>query len=126
MHTNDVAHTVSRILDVFPTKHQSQIRQQLSLALLAIIAQQLVPASDKTSRYPAVEIIMFTHAIRNLIRTGQDHHIRSHVFDRVGRGHDDNGTIVGRDGSSGVYPTRYCFGSLLQFGRFTCRIKTIT
>ncbi len=44
LHTNDAAQTMSRILDSFPISNQSQIRQQLSLALLAVIAQQLVPA----------------------------------------------------------------------------------
>jgi twitching motility protein PilT len=79
LHTNDAAQTMSRILDTFPAGHQAQIRQQLSLALLAIVAQQLVPAADGTSRYPAVEIMTASNAIRNLIRTGQDHQIRSHI-----------------------------------------------
>jgi twitching motility protein PilT len=79
LHTNDAAQTMSRILDTFPAGHQAQIRQQLSLALLAIIAQQLVPAADGTGRYPAVEIMIATSAVRNLIRTGQDHQIRSHI-----------------------------------------------
>jgi twitching motility protein PilT len=79
LHTNDTSQTISRILDIFPAGHQSQIRQQLSLALLAIVTQQLVPAADNASRYPAVEILMATSAIRNLIRTAQDHQIRSHI-----------------------------------------------
>ncbi len=79
LHTNDTSQTISRILDIFPAGHQSQIRQQLSLALLAIVTQQLVPAADSALRYPAVEILMATSAIRNLIRTGQDHQIRSHI-----------------------------------------------
>src|SRR5580692_5280513 len=79
LHTNDTSQTISRILDIFPAGHQSQIRQQLSLALLAIVTQQLVPAADNTNRYPAVEILMATSAIRNLIRTAQDHQIRSHI-----------------------------------------------
>jgi twitching motility protein PilT len=79
IHTNDTSQTISRILDIFPAGHQSQIRQQLSLALLAIVTQQLVPAADSANRYPAVEILMATNAIRNLIRTGQDHQIRSHI-----------------------------------------------
>ncbi len=44
LHTNDTSQAVSRILDSFPSSNQNQIRQQLSLSLLAIIAQQLVPA----------------------------------------------------------------------------------
>ncbi len=79
LHTNDTSQTISRILDIFPAGHQSQIRQQLSLALLAIVTQQLVPAIDNANRYPAVEILMATSAIRNLIRTAQDHQIRSHI-----------------------------------------------
>ena len=56
LHTNDTSQSISRILDIFPAGHQSQIRQQLSLALVAIVTQQLVPAADNGGRYPAVEI----------------------------------------------------------------------
>jgi twitching motility protein PilT len=79
LHTNDAAQTMSRILDSFPASNQSQIRQQLSLALLAVIAQQLVPGIGETGRYPAVEVMMATLAVRNLIRTGQDHQLRSQI-----------------------------------------------
>ena len=79
LHTNDAAQTMSRILDSFPASNQSQIRQQLSLALLAVIAQQLIPGIGSVGRYPAVEVMIGTTAIRNLIRTGQDHQIRSHI-----------------------------------------------
>ena len=74
LHTNDASQAVSRILDSFPAGHQPQIRQQLSLALLGVVAQQLLPAADGVGRYPAVEIMMATDAIRNLIRRGEDHH----------------------------------------------------
>jgi twitching motility protein PilT len=79
LHTNDAAQTMSRLLDSFPASNQAQIRQQLSLALLAVIAQQLVPAIGKAGRYPATEVMVATTAIRNLIRTGQDHQIRSQI-----------------------------------------------
>jgi twitching motility protein PilT len=79
LHTNDAAQTVLRILDIFPSTYQSQIRQQLSLALLAVISQQLLPASNGIGRYPAVEIMFATHAIRNLIRRGDDHQLRTHI-----------------------------------------------
>jgi twitching motility protein PilT len=83
MHTNDAAQTVSRILDTFPTGHQSQIRQQLSLALLAVISQQLLPAENGQGRYPGVEILVATPATRNLIRRGDDHQLRASI--EVGR-----------------------------------------
>jgi len=79
LHTNDAAQTVSRILDSFPASNQAQIRQQLSLALLAVIAQQLVPSLGREGRYPAVEVMLGTTAVRNLIRTGQDHQLQSHI-----------------------------------------------
>ncbi len=79
LHTNDAAQTMSRLLDSFPAGNQAQIRQQLSLALLAVIAQQLVPAIGQAGRYPALEIMVATTAIRNLIRTAQDHQIRSQI-----------------------------------------------
>jgi twitching motility protein PilT len=75
LHTNDTSQAVSRILDSFPQGNQPQIRQQLSLALLAIVAQQLVPAADGRGRWPAVEIMMGAHAVRNLIRKGEDHQL---------------------------------------------------
>ncbi len=79
LHTNDAAQTVLRILDIFPSGYQSQIRQQLSLALLAVISQRLVPAANGTGRLPAVEIMLATSGIRNLIRQGHDHQIRAHI-----------------------------------------------
>ena len=84
LHTNDAAQSVSRILDSFPASHQGQMRQQMSLALLAVVAQQLVPAADGINRYPALEIMMATDAVRNLIRKGEDHQLRSQLT--IGRG----------------------------------------
>ena len=74
LHTNDTSQAVSRILDSFPAGNQPQIRQQLSLALLAVIAQQLLPSASG-ARYPAVEILTATTGVRNLIRKGEDHQL---------------------------------------------------
>lgn len=79
LHTNDAAQAVSRILDSFPAGNQPQIRQQISLALLAVIAQQLIPSANDRERYPAVEIMIATHAVRNLIRRGEDHQIHTAI-----------------------------------------------
>ncbi len=73
LHTNDASQCVSRILDSFPLANQPQMRQQLSLALLAIVAQQLVPRADGQGRWPAVEILMASSPIRHNIRKGDDH-----------------------------------------------------
>lgn len=79
LHTNDTSQAISRILDSFPSGNQSQIRQQVSLALLAVVAQQLVPTADGSGRSPALEIMMGTHSIRSLIRKGEDHQIYSTI-----------------------------------------------
>ena len=79
LHTNDAPQSISRILDSFPAAYQPQMRQQLSLALAAVIAQQLVPAADGINRYPALEIMTATDAVRNLIRRGDDHQLRSQL-----------------------------------------------
>jgi twitching motility protein PilT len=78
LHTNDAIQAVSRILDCFPAANQPQIRQQLSLALLAVVAQQLALGVDGT-RYPAVEIMIATDAVRALVRKGDDHQLRSQI-----------------------------------------------
>jgi twitching motility protein PilT len=83
LHTNDSIQAMSRILDSFPAGNQPQIRQQLSLALAAVVAQQLVPGVDGVNRWPAVEIMVTTDAVRALIRKGDDHQLRSQIS--VGR-----------------------------------------
>ena len=83
LHTNDAIQAVARILDSFPAANQPQIRQQLSLALAAVIAQQLVPGVDGSARWPATEIMIATDAVRALVRKGDDHQLRSQIS--VGR-----------------------------------------
>jgi twitching motility protein PilT len=85
LHTNDTGQAISRILDSFPQSNQAQIRQQLSLALTAIIAQQLVPGANGTGRFPAVEVMVATDAVRSLIRRGDDHQLRLQIS--TGRSH---------------------------------------
>jgi twitching motility protein PilT len=83
LHTNDAVQAVARILDSFPSANQPQIRQQISLALASVIAQQLLPGADGVSRWPATEVMVATDAVRALIRKGEDHQLRSQIS--VGR-----------------------------------------
>lgn len=78
LHTNDTSQAVLRILDTFPPGSQQQVRQQLSLALAAVIAQQLLPGQDGR-RHPVLEIMMGTAGIRSLIRKGEDHQLYSQI-----------------------------------------------
>jgi len=70
LHTGDVAQAIHRVVDVYPTTQQTQVNQQLSLSLSAIVCQQLVPTADGTGRVPAVEVLRATYAVRNHIRRG--------------------------------------------------------
>ncbi len=68
LHTIGSAKTIDRIIDVFPTGQQQQIRIQLSMVLQGIISQQLIPELSGSGRALATEVLMMTPAIRNLIR----------------------------------------------------------
>ncbi|WP_242849912.1 type IV pilus twitching motility protein PilT [Clostridium aceticum] len=71
LHSRDAASSINRIIGVFPPDEQSQIRQQLSSCLKAVISQQLLPKVDGTGRVLASEVMMVTPAIGNLIRLGK-------------------------------------------------------
>src|SRR5437868_7316093 len=77
LHTQDTPQTVDRIIDVFPSGQQGQIRAQLSVALQGIMTQTLLPTADGSGRCVAVEILVPTPAVRNLIRESKSHQIYS-------------------------------------------------
>jgi twitching motility protein PilT len=77
LHTQDAPQTVERVIDVFPTNQQQQVRVQLAGALQGVVCQQLVPTADGSGRVAGVELMMATAAIRNLIRDGKTHQIYS-------------------------------------------------
>ena len=77
LHTNTAASTINRIVDVFPAGQQPQIRAQLSLVLEGILCQSLIPRMNSTGRSMAMEILVPTAAVRNLIREDKIHQIYS-------------------------------------------------
>ena len=79
LHTTDAAQTVDRIIDVFPSFQQQQVRMQLSTALRAVISQDLIPNIDGNGRVAAREVMIVNSAIANLIREGQTHQIYSAI-----------------------------------------------
>jgi twitching motility protein PilT len=79
LHTNSAAQTINRIIDVFPPHQQEQIRVQLSEALLAVLAQTLMPRVDGRGRVAAVELLVANSGIRNLIREGKTFQIPSMI-----------------------------------------------
>jgi twitching motility protein PilT len=77
LHTNSAASTINRIIDVFPSEQQSQVRAQLSLVLEGILCQALLPKADGQGRAMALEVLIPNVAIRNLIREDKVHQIYS-------------------------------------------------
>lgn len=75
LHTNSAAQTINRIIDVFPAHQQSQVRAQLSLVLEGILCQTLLPKANGQGRAMAMEILVPTPAIRNLVREDKIHQI---------------------------------------------------
>ena len=75
LHTNSAAQTINRVIDVFPAHQQTQIRTQLSMVLEGIVCQSLLPRADGRGRVVAVEVLIPTPAIRNLIRDDKVHQI---------------------------------------------------
>jgi len=77
LHTNSASSTINRIIDVFPSHQQAQIRTQLSLVIEGIVCQALLPRADGKGRVVSLEILVPTPGIRNLIREDKVHQIYS-------------------------------------------------
>ena len=77
LHTQDAAQTIDRVIDVFPSHQQSQIRTQLAASIQGVVCQTLCKRSDRPGRAVATEVMIATPAIRNLIREGKTHQIYS-------------------------------------------------
>lgn len=101
LHTRDAAQTVNRIIDVFPSHQQTQIRIQLASCLQGIVAQALLPRKGGKGRVAAAEILINTIAIANLIRSQKAHEL--HTYIQSGRQHgmktmaDSLGELVQKD-----------------------------
>ena len=75
LHTMGAANTVDRMIDVFPSHQQQQIRVQLANVLECVISQQLIPRVDGQGRIATFEVLHATHAVRNMIREGKAHQL---------------------------------------------------
>jgi len=77
LHTSDVVQTINRVIDVFPSHQQQQVRTQLSFTLEAVFCQQLLPRADGRGRALAAEVMVCNQAVRALIREDKIHQIGS-------------------------------------------------
>jgi twitching motility protein PilT len=104
LHTQDTAQTIDRIIDVFPSAQQGQIRAQLSVALQGIMTQTLLPTADGSGRCVATEVLVPTAAVRNLIREAKSHQIYS---------------VLQTGGSHGMQTMDAALASLVRAGKIT-------
>lgn len=77
LHTSDSAQTINRIIDVFPSRQQAQVRIQLSFVLTGVLSQQLLLRKSGKGRVLAVEILTASNAVKSLIRESKIHQIYS-------------------------------------------------
>ncbi len=85
LHTTGAARTMNRIIDAFPVDQQEQIRVQLSVNIVAVVSQQLMPKTGGKGRKAAFEIMVMTPAIENLIRENKTYRVDSEI--QTGRRH---------------------------------------
>ena len=79
LHTNSAAQTINRVIDVFPPHQQSQVRAQLSFVIEGILSQVLIPKATGQGRVMAMEILVPTPAMRNLIREDKLHQVTTQM-----------------------------------------------
>ncbi|MDA8401739.1 MAG: type IV pilus twitching motility protein PilT [Deltaproteobacteria bacterium] len=79
LHTNSAVQTISRVIDIFPPNQQPEVRSSLSLSLVAVLSQTLIPRIDTAGRVLAAELMIPNAAIRNLIRENKIHQIYSQL-----------------------------------------------
>ncbi len=101
LHTGDAPQTIHRILDSYPANQQDAVRVQLSVSLAGVVSQQLLARSDVAGRVPAVEVLVATPAVRNLIRQGKIELIRSQLTLEQSAGMLSLDTSLARLASSG-------------------------
>jgi twitching motility protein PilT len=107
LHTQSTAQTVDRIIDIFPSGQQAQVRMQLSIALQGVVTQQLLPTADGSGRVVACEVLVPTPAVRNLIREGKTHQIYS---------------AIQTSGSLGMQTMDAHLAQLVRMGRITRKL----
>jgi twitching motility protein PilT len=86
LHTQSAPSTIDRIIDVFPSAQQSQVRMQVAASLQGVVTQTLLPTADGRARVPALEILLPDDAVRNLIRQGKTEQIYSIMQTNTTRG----------------------------------------
>ena len=127
LHTQDAAQTIDRIIDVFPAEQQGQVRTQLGTAIQGVVCQTLLRRADGPGRAVAVEVMVATPAIRNLIRDGKTHQIYTALQAGAALGMqsmDQNLADLVKSGAVGYDSAREVCRSVEEFNRLCGRYGT--
>jgi len=79
LHATDVSSAVSRIVDSFPSERQAAVRQELAMALAAVLTQTLIPRADGTGRVPAAELLVVSYGARQHVRRNALQHLHQEI-----------------------------------------------
>ena len=79
LHATDVSSAVSRIVDSFPSERQAAVRQELAMALAAVLTQTLIPRADGTGRVPAAELLLVSYGARQHVRRNALQHLHQEI-----------------------------------------------
>lgn len=104
LHTKGAINSITRIVDVFPTNQQNQIRTQLGMSLLGVVSQQLLPGTAQGKRHLATEVMIVTDPIRAMIRQDKLHLVASAIQTSLG---------------DGMYTMKHSMEKLLREGKIT-------
>ena len=128
LHTQDAAQTIDRIIDVFPAEQQGQVRTQLGTAIQGVVCQALLRRADGPGRAVAVEVMIATPAIRNLIREGKTHQIYTALQAGAALGMqsmDQHLAEMVKSGDIGYDSAREIARSVEEFNRLCGRFGTV-
>jgi twitching motility protein PilT len=107
LHTQDAPQTIDRIIDVFPSNQQGQVRMQLAVSLQGIVTQTLLPLADGSGRCVASEVLIPTPGVRNLIREHKTHQIYS---------------LIQTGSQHGMQTMDMCLAALVRQGKVTMKV----
>ncbi len=79
LHATDVSSAVSRMVDSFPSERQAAVRQELAMALAAVLTQTLIPRADGTGRVPAAELLVVSYGARQHVRRNALQHLHQEI-----------------------------------------------
>jgi len=107
LHTNSVAQTVDRVIDVFPADQHDYVRQIFANVIRGIISQSLLPRKDGRGRVAAMEVLIATPAVKNMIRESKSHQVAS---------------LVQTGSQHGMQTMDQCLGMLLRKGLISSEV----